>query len=186
MSTDQVRTGPPDEPQDAVRRPAWLGAVANHALVLVSGWGACALALPEARRPALVLATLGALAVLAALVTGWRIVGSAALLLVAATPLMAGALDAAAAAGRLVLAAALLLAFVVGLDRIERRGPDITTKVALQVSPPARRWGEPLVAVAACGLLTAVSAATVAPSVAFVLLGVLAGVCAVLVATRVH
>ena len=170
-----------------VRRPAWLGVVANHALVLGSGWGACALALPESRRPTLVLETLGALAVVAALVTGWRIVGSVALLMVAATPLLAGALDeAAASTGRLVVATALLLLFVVGLDRVERRDPHVAAPVALQVTSPVRRWGVPLLAITATGLLGVVSTATITPSVAFVLLGVFAGVCAVLAATRVH
>jgi hypothetical protein len=171
----------------AVRRPARLGVVANHALVLVSGWGACALALPETRRPAMALAGLGALAVAAAVITGWRIVGSTAVLLVASAPLMAGALEEhAASTGRLVTATLLVLLLVVGLDGVERRDLGGPVPVALQVTAPARRWVAPLVAVASCGLLGAVSAATVRPSVAFVLLGVLAGVGAVLAATRVH
>lgn len=174
-------------PSGAVRRPAWLGVAASHALVLVSGWGACALSLPETRRPAMALAGLGALAVAAALITGWRVVGSVAVVLVASAPLMAGALeDDAAATGRLVVATILVLLLVVGLDGVERRDPSAPVPVALQVTSPARRWVAPLVAVASCGLLGAVSAATLTPSVAFVVLGVLAGVGAVLAATRVH
>jgi hypothetical protein len=177
----------PARPSSAVRRPAWLGVVASHALVLVSGWGACALSLPETRRPAMVLAGLGALAVAAALITGWRIVGSTAVLLVGSTPLMAGALeDDAASTGRLVAATVLVLLLVVGLDGVERRDVEGPAPVTLQVTPPARRWAGPLVAIASCCLIGAVSAANLTPSVAFVLLGVLAGVGAVLAATRVH
>jgi hypothetical protein len=174
-------------PGDAVRRPEWLGTAASHALVLVSGWGACALSLPEARRPALVLAALGALAVVAALVTGWRIVGSAAVLLVGSTPLMAGALeDDAASTGRLVAATLLVLLLIIGLDGVERRDREGPAPVVLQVTTRTRRWGAPLAAVASCALLGAASAVTVTPSVAFVLLGLVAGVGAVLAATRMH
>lgn len=174
-------------PTDAVRRRDWLRTAASHALVLVSGWGACALSLPEARRPALVLAALGALAVVAALVTGFRIVGSAAVLLVGATPLMAGALeDNAAATGRLVVATILVMLLIVGLDGVERRDQQGLVPVVLQVTTRARRWGAPLAAVASCALLGAASEATVTPSVAFVLLGLVAGVGAVLAATRMH
>jgi hypothetical protein len=168
-------------------RPAWLRVVASHASVLVGGWGACALSLPEARRPAMALAGLGALAVAAALVTGWRIVGSAAVLLVGSTPLMAGALEEdAASTGRLVTATVLVLLLVVGLDGVERRDVRGPEPVALPVTSPAGKWLAPLAAVVASALLGLVSAATVAPSVAFVLLGLLAGVGAVLAATRVH
>ena len=180
-------TTPMITPSGAVRRPEWLGPVASHALVLVSGWGACALSLPEARRPALVIAGLGALAVAAALITGWRIVGSLAVVLVGATPLMAGALEHdAASTGRLVVATVLVLLLVVGLDGVERRNRRDPVPVVVQVSTSARRWGAPLVAVASCALLGAASATTVTPSVALVLLGLMAGVGAVLAATRVH
>jgi hypothetical protein len=181
MTAPTLRTSP------AVRRPGWLRVVASHGLVLLSGWGACALSLPEAHRPALALAGVGALAVVAALITGWRIVGSLAVVLVGATPLLAGALDDdAASTPRLVVATVLVLLLVVGLDGVERRSPGTSRPVVLLASAPARRWAAPLVAVAACALLGAVSAATVTPSVAFVLLGLLAGVGAVLAATRVH
>jgi hypothetical protein len=171
----------------AVRRPAWRRVVASHALVLVSGWGACALSLPEARRPALALAGVAALAVVAALVTGARVVGTLSVVLVGATPLLAGALeDDAASTGRLVLATILVLLLIVGLDGVERRDARGSVPVVVAASYPARRWAAPLVAVAACGLLGVVSAATVAPSVAFVLVGLVAGVGAVLAATRVH
>jgi hypothetical protein len=171
----------------AVRRPAWRRMVVSHALVLVSGWGACALSLPEARRPALALAAVAALAVVAALITGWRIIGSLSVLLVGATPLLAGALeDDAASTRRLVVATVLVLLLVVGLDSVERRDPRGSAPVVLHSNTRARRWAAPVMAVASCGLLGAVSAATVTPSVAFLLLGLLAGVGAVLAATRVH
>jgi hypothetical protein len=143
--------------------------------------------LPEARRPALVLAALGALAVVAALVTGWRIVGSAAVLLVGSTPLMAGALeDDAASTGRLVVATLLVLLLIVGLDGVERRDHEGPAPVVLQGTTRTRRWGAPLAALASCALLGAASSVTVTPSVAFVLLGLVAGVGAVLAATRMH
>jgi hypothetical protein len=159
----------------------------SHALVLGSGLGACALSLPEARRPALALAALGALAVVAALVSGWRPVGSAAVLLVGSTPLMAGALeDDAASTDRLVLATLLVLLLIVGLDGVERRDREGPAPVVLQVTNRVRRWGAPVAALASCVLLGAASTATVTPSVAFVLIGLLAGVGAVLAATRMH
>lgn len=170
-----------------LHRPPWLGSAASHALVLVSGLGACALSLPEARRPALVLALVGACAVVVALVTGWRIAGSVAVLLVGATPLMAGALDDdAASTGRLVVATLLVLALIVGLDGVERRDRSGPEPVAVQVTTLTRRWAGPLAAIASCALLGVASIATVSPSVAFVLLGVVAGVGAVLAATRMH
>jgi hypothetical protein len=178
---------PHASPAGDVRRTAWRRVVGSHVLVWVSGWGACALSLPEARRPALAVAAVAALAVVAALITGWRLAGSLAVVLVGATPLLAGALDHdAAATGRLVVATVLVLLLVVGLDGVERRDPRGPVPVVLQVSTPVRRWATPLAAVASCGLLGVVSAATVTPSVAFVLLGLLAGVGAVLAATRVH
>lgn len=177
----------PARTSPAVRRPAWRAVVASHALVLASGWGACALSLPEARRPAVALAGVAALAVVAALITGWRVAGSLAVVLVGATPLMAGALeDDAASTGRLVVATVLVLLLVIGLDSVERRDPRGSLPVVVAVGNPVRRWTVPLVAVASCVLLGAVSVATVTPSVAFVLLGLLAGFGAVLAATRVH
>jgi hypothetical protein len=184
-TTPRVSTSVSTSP--AVRRTAWRRVVASHALVLASGWGACALSLPEARRPALALAGVAALAVVAALITGWRIAGSLAVVLVGATPLLAGALDDdAASTRRLVVATVLVLLLVVGLDGVERRDPRESVPVVLHSSTRARRWVAPVVAVASCGLLGTVSVATVTPSVTFLLLGLLAGVGAVLAATRVH
>jgi hypothetical protein len=97
------------------------GLLTGPFLALVGGWGACALTLLEPRRPSLFLAGLGAAAVVAALVTGWRIVGSLAVALVASAPLMAGILeDAATGVGRLVAATALVVLLVLGLDGTER------------------------------------------------------------------
>jgi hypothetical protein len=176
-----------EAPAVAVPRPAWRGVAASHGLVLLSGWGACALSLPEARRPALALAGVAALAVAAAVITGWRVIGSLAVLLAAATPLMAGALESdAASTGRLVLATVLVLLLVIGLDGVERRDQRGPVPVTVQVAHPLRRWSTPLTAVACCALLGAVSTADLTPSVAYVLLGLLAGVGAVLAATRLH
>jgi hypothetical protein len=175
-----------DVPALDVRRPGWLRVAANYLVVLVSGWGACALSLPEARRPALSLAVLAAVAVVAALVTGWRILGSLAVVLVGATPLMAGVLEEdAASTGRLLLATALVLVLVVGLDGVERRqrGPE---PVLLQAPPRLGWWATALVALGSCAVVAAVAAVSIAPSVALVLVGLLAGVGAVLAATRVH
>jgi hypothetical protein len=174
-------------PAVGVRRPAWRGVATSHVVVLASGWGACALSLPEARRPALVLAGIAALAVSAAVITGWRIVGSLAVVLAGATPLLAGALeDNAASTGRLVAATALVLLLVIGLDGVERRDVPGPALVTLQRAHPLRRWSSPLAAIACCALLGAVATASVTPSVAFVLLGLLAGIGAVVAATRLH
>lgn len=165
----------------------WLAAAGSHLLVLTAGSGACALALLEPRRPSLVLAGLGAAAVVAALVTGWRLVGSAAVLLVGATPLMAGALEAGAAATpRLVAATVLPVLMVLGLDGVERRGGRSRERGVLRPAGPGRRLRAPLLALGACAALSVVAAAPVAPSVGLVLVGLAAAVAAVVTATRVH
>jgi hypothetical protein len=154
-------------------------------LALAGGLGTCALALPEARRPALLAAGLGAVAVCAAVVTGWRLLGTLAVALVAAAPLLAGAIEPAAARPvRLVLAAAGLLALVAGLDRLPRPGSD-PPAVVLR-APRLERWGGVLVALGATGLVAAVGVSTAVPSVALVLLGLATGVAAVVLATRLH
>jgi hypothetical protein len=171
----------------AVRRRPALAVVRSVALALVGGLGACALALPEARRPSLVLAGLGAIALAAALATRWRILGSVAVLFVAATPLMAGALDEEAAAlPRLVVASAFLLLLVVGLDGLERPSSPEVAPAVVRAGNAARRWAVPVVGLGAAALVAAVAGAPAVPSAPLVLLGVLAGVGSVVAATRLH
>jgi hypothetical protein len=154
-------------------------------LALAGGLGTCALALPESRRPALLAAGLGAAAVGVAVVTGWRLVGTLAVALVAAAPLLAGAIEPAAARpARLVLAAAGLLALVAGLDRLSR--PGSAPPVVVLRAPLLHRWGGVVTALAATGLVAAAGVSTAVPSVALVLVGLVTGVAAVVVATRLH
>ena len=186
MTTPDVMTTP--APASAVRRPA----VARCGGESRTGpgqrlGGLRPLAARGAPASAVARGSSARVAVAAALITGWRVVGSAAVLLVGSTPLLAAALEEdAASTGRLVAATVLVLLLVVGLDGVERRDVRGPEPVVLRKSSPARQWLAPLVAVASCALLGAASAATFTPSVAFVLLGLLAGVGAVLAATRVH
>jgi hypothetical protein len=171
----------------AVRRRPALAVVRSAVLTLVGGLGACALALPEGRRPALVLAVLGATALAVALVTRWRLVGTVAVFLIGSAPLMAGALEQQAASPvRLAGASLFLLLLVVGLDGLERpEGPEIAP-VVVRGGGPARRWGTPVAAVGAVALVATVAAAPAVASAPLVLLGLLAGVGAVVAATRLH
>lgn len=173
-------------------RKAWPGGAGSGRLVsrtlaLAAGWGTCALALPEARRPALFLAALAAVLLPVALVTGWRVLGSLAVLVAAAAPLMAAALEQrAAAAGRLVLLSLLVLVTVAGLDGADRPEPAARAPGVLRPASPLRRGVAPLVAVAACLVSVGAAATPATPSLGLVLLGLLAGVAAVLTATREH
>lgn len=166
-----------------------LRVVRGPLLALVGGWGCCGLALVEARRPGILMAALGGAAVLAALATGWRIVGTVAVLLAGSAPLMAGAVDErATGTGRLLAATVLVLALVVGLDGAERR--DRTTASATSVvvakASPLRRWGPVVPALAGTTAVSLIGHAPAVPSVALVLLGLLAGVGAVVAVTRLH
>jgi hypothetical protein len=182
-------------------RSSWLRRARDDAVVLVGGWGACALALPDPRRPALVLAALGAGLLVVTIVMGWRVVGSLALLCSAGAVLMAGALEPAAARPvRLLLGSALLLLLVLGLDRVERqprwtrnlalgpryvRLPRVPT-VSVPLSGLGRRTSPPVTALAVASGVAAVSTIDAPPSVLLVLLGLLAGVAAVVTAIRLH
>ncbi|MGZ4610640.1 MAG: hypothetical protein ACXV2H_10330 [Actinomycetes bacterium] len=170
----------------AVRRRPALDVVRGVGLSLLGGLGACALALPEGRRPSLVLAGLGAAWLLAALITRWRVVGTVAVFFIACTPLMAGALDdEAATVPRLVVASLLLLVLVVGLDGVEHDDARLAP-VAVRSGSLARRWSTPVVALAGSAVVAVAAGAPAVPSVPMVLLGLLAGVGAVVAATRLH
>lgn len=174
-------------PNAAVRRRPALAVVRSVLLTLVGGLGACALAVPEGRRPAMVLAGLGVILLAAALATRWRIVGTLAVLCIAATPLMAGALDdEAATLPRLVVGSALLLLLVVGLDGLDRPALQETAPAVVHASGAVGRWAAPVLAIGAAALVAALAALPAVPSAPLVLLGVLAAVGAVVAATRLH
>ena len=180
----------------------WWRPVRDAALVLVAGGGACALALLEPRRPALVFAAVGAGLLVLTVVSGWRIIGTTALACVTGAVLMAGALEPAAARpGRLVLGSVLLLALVFGLDRVEREprwtrnqvpggGRYVRVAPLPTVSVPLRdlrrRTAPVVAAVVVTVVVAAASTADPPPSVLLVLVGLLAGVGAVIMAVRAH
>jgi len=184
-----------------VTRHGWRRA-RDAAVVLVAGGGACALALPEARRPALVLAAVGAGLLVVTVATGWRVVGTAALACATGAVLLTGALEPAAARpGRLLLGSVLLLALVLGLDWVERQPRWTRNQVPgggryVRVTPPPtvsvplsdlRHRGTPVAAaVAVAGAVALASTADPPPSVLLVLVGLLAGVGAVIMAVRLH
>ncbi|MGZ4582282.1 MAG: hypothetical protein ACXVXG_16740 [Nocardioidaceae bacterium] len=173
------------------------GAPAGRAVVAgtagAAGVAACGLGLLAAAPVVHLLAAVAALAVVAAVVTGLRWLGDLTVGLVTTTVLLAGATDAAAVGpGRLFAAAALLLVLVTGLDRLERpnrwgrwaRAEQLPTPQAFPTAPAGRRWGVPLLAVAAAAGVAVTAAQPVVPSAWLVLLGLAAAVGALLVASR--
>jgi hypothetical protein len=161
----------------AVRRVVAMLATAS------AGLAACSLSLISGQRPVLTIGTAGAVAVVGAVLTGWRWLGSIASFTVTATVLFAAVVSSEQVGPwHLAGASALLLGLVAGLDGVERParspGPEL-----IGLDPVARR-----VLVPALGVLAAAGVALAAdrpavPSVGLVLLGLAAGVAALVLAT---
>ena len=159
------------------------GTVLAMAVTAGAGLAACALSLLADARPVLTVGIVAAVAVLGAVLSGWRWLGSAATLATTTAVLFAAAISDDVGPGHLVVASVLLLVLVAGLDRVERparsAGSVVLTRARLR-----RRAGVPLLAVAAAAGVAVTATAPVVPSVGLVLLGLAAGLGALVVATR--
>jgi hypothetical protein len=154
------------------------------AITTLAGLAACALSVVSGERPVLTVGYVAAVTVVAAVVTGWRWLGSAATMATTATVLFAAAISSERIGPvHLVGASVLLLVLVAGLDRVELSARSPRT-VVLDRAPLARRIAVPLLATAATAGVAITATAPVVPSVGLVLLGLLAGLAALLVATR--
>ena len=153
------------------------------AVTAAAGTGVCALSLVSGERPVLTVGATAGLAVLAAVLTGWRWLGSSATLLATATVLLAAVSGDRLSAGHLVLASALLLVLVAGLDRVESPARS-SGRVVLARAPLWRRLAVPVAGVGAAAAVAVTATQPVVPSVGLVLLGLAAGLGALLVAVR--
>ena len=159
-------------------------AVLAMALTAAAGLGACAVSLVSGERPALSVGLVAAVAVVGAVISGWRWLGSAATLAATATVLFAAAISSErVGAAHLVGASVLLLVLVAGLDRVERPARS-SGRVVLTRGPLRRRIGVPLLAVAASAGVAVTAIQPVVPSAGLFVLGLAAGLGALFVVTR--
>ena len=148
-----------------------------------AGLAACSLSLISGERPVLTIGGAGAVAVVGAVLTGWRWLGSIATFAVTATVLLAAVVSGGQVGPwHLAGASALLVGMVAGLDVVERAARSPRPEL-IGLDPMARR-----VLVPVLGLLAAAGVALAAdrpavPSVGLVLLGLAAGVAALVIAT---
>lgn len=153
------------------------------AVTAIAGLAACALSLLAGERPVVTVGIVAAVAVVGAVLSGWRWLGSAATLATTAAVLSAAAIGDDVGPGHLVVTSVLLLVLVAGLDRVERPSRSAGA-VVLSRARLLRRVGVPVLAVAAAAGVAVTATAPVVPSVGLVLLGLAAGLGALLVATR--
>jgi len=163
--------------------PPVLLRVVTMVATTAAGLAACSLSIVSGERPVLSVGGAGAVAVVGAVVSGWRWLASVATFAVTATVLFAAALsNDRITAWHLVGASALVVSLVVGLDRVERpsRSPGLDL---IGLEPVGRRALVPVLGVvAAAGVALAADRPPV-PSVGLVLLGLVAGVAALVIAT---
>jgi hypothetical protein len=152
-------------------------------VAVTSGLAACSLSLLSGERPVISLGAAAAALVAGAALTGWRWLGSAAVGGAAATVLLAAAVSPdRIGAGHLLAASGLLILLVAALDQVDRSAYPPGTVVL--VRPPVRRLlAVPLLAAAAAALVALAATRPVAPSVALAVLGLMAGLAALLVST---
>ena len=153
------------------------------ALTAAAGLAACSLSLVSGERPVLTVGAVGAIAVVGAVLSGWRWLGSAATLAASATVLLAVSISSEQfTAWHLVAASVLLVVLVAGLDRVERSARSARTEVVWRA--PARRWLlVPALGLAASAVVALAAARPAVPSVGLLLLGLAAGVAALVLAT---
>jgi hypothetical protein len=163
--------------------PHLLRHVAVAVVTAGAGLGACSLSLLSGERPVLTVGAAGAVAVLGAVLSGWRWLGSAATVAASATVLFAAGVTSERITGwHLVAASALLVVMVAGLDRVERSArsgrPDVVRRA------PASRWLlVPVLGLLAGAVVAWAAARPAVPSVGLLLLGLAAGVAALVLAT---
>lgn len=149
-----------------------------------AGLAACSLSLVSGERPVLTIGGAGAVAVLGAVVTGWRWLASAAALTVTSTVLLSAAVSSDQVTGwHLVGASALIVGLVAGLDRVERPARSPRPEL-IGLDPVARRSLVPVVGLLAAAAIAVAADRPAVPSVALVLLGLAAAVTALVLATN--
>lgn len=171
----EVRARTPVPP--VLRRLVTMVATATAGLL------ACSLTLVSGERPVVTLGAAGAVAVVGALVSGWRWLASVASLTVTAAVLFAAAVSSdEITSWHLVGASALIVVLVTGLDRVERptRSP---VPELIGLDPVARRALVPVLGVVAAAAVALAADRPAVPSVGLVLLGLAAGVAALVIAT---
>jgi hypothetical protein len=153
------------------------------AATAAAGLGACSLSLVSGQRPVLTLGGAGAVAVVGAVVSGWRLLGSVASFAITATVLLAAVVSSErVTAWHLVGASALVVGLVAGLDRVERPSRSPGAEL-IGLDPVARRALVPVLGVAAAAVVALAADRPAVPSVGLVLLGLAAGVAALMLAT---
>lgn len=156
----------------------------TRVLTAIAGVAACGLTLVPGRPAVVAVGVIAAAAVVAAAVLGRRWLGLAATLLATGAVLLAAAAGASdIGAVDLVVTSALLLAFVTGLDAT-RPAPRPVRADTIATAAAGRRAAVPAVALAAAVAVAVIAERPVEPSVWLVLLGLGAGVGALLAATR--
>ncbi len=161
----------------AVRRAAAM--VATTAV----GLAACSLSLVSGERPVLTIGATGAVAVVGAVLTGWRWLGSIASFVVTATVLFAAVVSSdRVGPWHLAVASALLVGLVAGLDAVERSSRSPRPEL-IGLDPMARRVLVPALGVVASAGVALAADRPAVPSVGLVLLGLAAGVAALIIAT---
>jgi hypothetical protein len=155
-----------------------------RAAVLVLGGAAVAVsALPGPGSVVVVTAALAVTALVLAAVTGWRLAGTVAVIVVTTHVLLAGALEhSVLRPAQLLAATALLLGLLTALDRVEA-GAGWRT---VSREPARRRFGPALAGVAGGAGVAVTVTADVVPSVPAVVAGLVAAVAALVLATRAH
>jgi hypothetical protein len=148
-----------------------------------TGLAACSLSLVSGERPVLTIGGAGAVGVVAAVVTGWRWLGSIASFTATATVLFAAIVSSEQVGPwHLAGASALLVGLVTGLDLVERAGRSPRTEL-IGRDPMARRSLVPVLGVVGAAGVALAADRPAVPSVGLVLLGLAAGVAALVIAT---
>lgn len=149
-----------------------------------AGLAACSLSLVSGERPVLTIGAAGAVAVLGAVVSGWRWLASVAALTVTATVLFAAIVSSdQVTAWHLVGASALVVGLVAGLDRVERHARSPRPEL-IGLDPLARRSRVPVLGVLAAAAVAVAADRPPVPSVGLVFLGLAAAVTALVLATN--
>ena len=148
-----------------------------------AGLAACSLSLVSGERPVLTIGAAGAVAVVGAVATGWRWLGSIASFTVTATVLFAAVVSSEdVGPWHLAGASALLVGLVAGLDVVERTARPPRPEL-IGLDPMVRRILVPVLGVLAAGGVALAADRPAVPSVGLVLLGLAAGVAALVIAT---
>jgi hypothetical protein len=147
-----------------------------------AGLALCSMSLLSGERPVLTAGGAGAVAVVGAVVTGWRWLGSTACFAVTATVLFAAVSSDRVSGWHLVAASALLVGLVIGMDQVERAGGSAVAEV-IGRAPALRRLLAPVLGLAGTIGVALAAARPAVPSVGLLLLGLAAGVAALVVAT---